>query len=79
MTALLTNSSILGSRAAKKLDGSIALRRWFVKYDTQRRLTLIKCGFVSKRQITHAIGHTHNPNVFTIGWKDCNTNRGCLG
>jgi hypothetical protein len=53
--------------AGKISDGTIALRRWFVESNPQRRCTLVKCGLVTKAptkrypnpKVTH-------PNVFTI-------------
>jgi hypothetical protein len=53
--------------AAKIIDGSIALRRWFVESNPKRRGTLVKCGLVTKaptkRNPNPKVTH---PNVFTI-------------
>ena len=53
--------------AGKISDGSLALRRWFVESNPQRRCTLVKCGLVrkapTKRYPDPTVTH---PNVFTI-------------
>ena len=59
--------------ASKILDGSSAIRRWFVECNPQRRMTLlVPCGLVS-----HPLGSKDHPTVFTIArrrdiqdWKD---------
>ena len=61
--------------ASKILDGSSAIRRWFVESNPQRRITmLVPCGLVS-----HPLGSKDHPTVFTIArrqdiqkWKDGN-------
>ena len=61
--------------ASKILDGSSAIRRWFVESNPQRRMTmLVPCGLVS-----HPLGSKDHPTVFTIArrqdiqkWKDGN-------
>jgi hypothetical protein len=51
--------------AAKIEDGSIALRRWFVESNKDRRKTLIKFKLVSKEHNTRKKANVHNPNVWT--------------
>ena len=59
--------------ASKILDGSSAIRRWFVECNPQRRMTLlVPCGLVS-----HPLGSKEHPTVFTRArrrdiqlWKD---------
>jgi hypothetical protein len=59
--------------ASKILDGSSAIRRWFVQSNPQRRMTLlVPCGLVS-----HPLGSKEHPTVFTRArrrdiqlWKD---------
>jgi hypothetical protein len=46
--------------ASKILDGSSALRRWYVESNPQRRKTLVRFGLV-----THPSGSKDNPTVFT--------------
>jgi hypothetical protein len=47
--------------ASKILDGSSALRRWFVECNPQRRMTLlVPCGLVS-----HPLGSKEHPTAFT--------------
>ena len=52
--------------AAKIRDGSLALRRWFVECNDQRRVTLTQCGLLSKPQCRRRKGNVTTPNVFTI-------------
>jgi hypothetical protein len=52
--------------AAKIRDGSLALRRWFVECNDQRRVTLTQCGHLSKPQSRRRKGNVTTPNVFTI-------------
>jgi hypothetical protein len=59
--------------ASKILDGSSAIRRWFVECNPQRRMTLlVPCGLVS-----HPLGSKEHPTAFTRArrrdiqlWKD---------
>ena len=59
--------------ASKILDGSSAIRRWFVESNPQRRMTLlVPCGLVS-----HPLGSKEHPTAFTRArlrdiemWKD---------
>ena len=59
--------------ASKILDGSSAIRLWYVESNTQRRMTLlVPCGLV-----THPLGSKEHPTVFTMArrrdiqlWKD---------
>jgi hypothetical protein len=46
--------------ASKILDGSSALRRWYVESNPHRRVTLVRFGLVS-----HPRGSKDNPTVFT--------------
>jgi len=52
--------------AAKIEDGSVALRRWFVESNPQRRRLLVTYKLVSKQQNTRTIGNAKKPNVWTI-------------
>jgi hypothetical protein len=52
--------------AATIEDGSIALRRWFVESNKDRRKTLIKFKLVSKEHSTRKKANADNPNVWTI-------------
>ena len=48
--------------ASKILDGSSAIRLWYVESNTQRRMTLlVPCGLV-----THPLGSKEHPTVFTM-------------
>ncbi len=84
--ALLTNSSIfainmgedsmiLGSKhfkllATKIMNGSIAIRRWFVEVHPQRRTTLIKLKLLSQNYRRINTRLTNNPNTFTIARRE---------
>ena len=52
--------------AAKIEDGSVALRRWFVESNPQRRKLLVKYKLVSKQWTTRTMGNAENPNVWTL-------------
>lgn len=52
--------------AAKINDGSLALRRWFVESNPQRRSILVTYKLVSKQRSTRTMGNADNPNVWTI-------------
>ena len=52
--------------AAKIEDGSVALRRWFVESNPQRRQLLVKYKLVSKHWTTRTMGNAENPNVWTL-------------
>jgi hypothetical protein len=52
--------------AARIEDGSIALRRWFVESNKERRKTQIKYKLVSKEHNTRKKAKADNPNVWTI-------------
>ena len=65
------DNHILGSPhfqllAAKIEDGSVALRRWFVESNPQRRKLLVKYKLVSKQWTTRTMGNAENPNVWTL-------------
>ena len=47
-------------------DGSLALRRWFVESNPQRRSILVTYKLVSKQRSTRTMGNADNPNVWTI-------------
>ncbi len=82
MLGLLTNSCIFAINmgeddlilasphfqllAAKIEDGSVALRRWFVESNPQRRRLLVTYKLVSKLRSTRSLGNAKNPNVWTI-------------
>ena len=62
---------ILGSRhfqllSAKIEDGSVALRRWFVESNPERRRLLVTYRLVSKQRNTRTMGKANNPNVWTL-------------
>ena len=59
--------------ASKILDGSSAIRLWYVESNTQRRMTLL----VPSGLVTHPLGSKEHPTVFTMArrrdiqlWKD---------
>jgi hypothetical protein len=52
--------------AAKIVDGSVPLRRWFVESNPQRRKLLVTHKLVSQQRNTRTIGNATNPNVWTI-------------
>ena len=52
--------------AAKIEDGSVALRRWFVESNPQRRQLLVKYKLVSKHWTTRTMGNAENLNVWTL-------------
>ena len=63
--------------AAKIEDGSVALRRWFVESNPQRRRLLVTYKLVSKQRTTRTMGNAENPNVWTLArrcdkalWRD---------
>ena len=47
-------------------DGSLALRRWFVESNNDRRKTLIKFKLVSKEHSTRKKANADKPNVWTV-------------
>ena len=52
--------------ATKKLDGSSAVRRWFVESIPNRRAIWVECGLVRD------LAHLDKPNVFTVARRqDC--------
>jgi hypothetical protein len=51
--------------AAKIVDGSLPLRRWFVESNPQRRRLLVTYKLVLKQRSTRMIGNATNPNVWT--------------
>jgi len=52
--------------AARIEDGSIAIRRWFVESNKERRKTLIQFKLLSKVHGTPKKAYADNPNVWTI-------------
>ena len=52
--------------AAKIADGSVALRRWYVESNPQRRVLLVTYKLVSKVRSTATLGNAQTPNVWTI-------------
>ena len=52
--------------AAKIVDGSVPLRRWFVESNPQRRRLLVTHKLVSKLPTTRKVANATNPNVWTI-------------
>jgi hypothetical protein len=52
--------------AAKIVDGSVPLRRWFVESNPQRRSLLVTHKLVSKLTKTRKVANATNPNVWTI-------------
>ena len=52
--------------AAKIVDGSVPLRRWFVESNPERRRLLVTHKLVSKLPKTRTVAKAKNPNVWTI-------------
>ena len=52
--------------AAKIVDGSVPLRRWFVESNPQRRRLLVTHKLVPKLRKTRTSANATNPNVWTI-------------
>ncbi len=63
---MIVDTPLFQLLAARIEDGSIALRRWFVESNKERRKTLIKFKLVSREHNTRKKANADNPNVWTI-------------